>query len=92
MPPKPLSPLRPPPPGLLSLNHVWRPLVEKAGYKIEDIPKTWDAFYDFFKGVQKKLRASADAALRLKAASRPPYSARAVLRRAASCWRVHIAA
>src|SRR6202048_4030059 len=37
-------------------NHVWRPLVEKAGYKIEDIPKTWDAFYDFFKDVQKKLR------------------------------------
>ena len=38
-------------------NHVWKPLVEKAGYKIEDIPKTWDAFYDFFKGVQKGLRA-----------------------------------
>jgi multiple sugar transport system substrate-binding protein len=38
-------------------NHIWRPLVEKAGYKIEDIPKTWDAYYDFFKGVQKKLRA-----------------------------------
>jgi multiple sugar transport system substrate-binding protein len=38
------------------LNHVWRPLVEKAGYKMEDIPKNWDAFYDFFKGVQKKLR------------------------------------
>jgi multiple sugar transport system substrate-binding protein len=38
-------------------NHVWRPLVEKAGYKMEDIPKTWDAFYDFFKEVQKKLRA-----------------------------------
>jgi multiple sugar transport system substrate-binding protein len=37
-------------------NHIWRPLVEKAGYKMEDIPKTWDAFYDFFKGVQKKLR------------------------------------
>src|SRR5256886_2496608 len=37
-------------------NHVWRPLVEKAGYKIEDIPKTWDAYYDFFKEVQKKLR------------------------------------
>jgi multiple sugar transport system substrate-binding protein len=37
-------------------NHIWRPLVEKAGYKIEDIPKTWDAFYDFFKGVQKNLR------------------------------------
>src|SRR4051794_13298450 len=30
-------------------NHVWRPLVEKAGFKIEDIPKTWDAYYDFFK-------------------------------------------
>ena len=38
-------------------NHVWRPLVEKAGYKMSDIPKTWDAYYDFFKGVQKKLRA-----------------------------------
>jgi multiple sugar transport system substrate-binding protein len=37
-------------------NHVWRSLVEKAGFKVEDIPKTWDAFYDFFKGVQKKLR------------------------------------
>jgi multiple sugar transport system substrate-binding protein len=37
-------------------NHVWRPLVEKAGYKMEDIPKTWDAYYDFFKEVQKKLR------------------------------------
>jgi multiple sugar transport system substrate-binding protein len=37
-------------------NHIWRPLVEKAEYKIADIPKTWDAFYDFFKGVQKKLR------------------------------------
>ena len=38
-------------------NHIWRSLVEKAGYKMEDIPKTWDAYYDFFKGVQKKLRA-----------------------------------
>jgi multiple sugar transport system substrate-binding protein len=38
------------------INHIWKPLVEKAGYKIEDIPKTWDAYYDFFKGVQKKLR------------------------------------
>ena len=37
-------------------NHVWKSLVEKAGYKIEDIPKTWDAYYDFFKGVQKNLR------------------------------------
>jgi multiple sugar transport system substrate-binding protein len=38
------------------VNHVWRPLVEKAGFKIEDAPKTWDAFYDFFKGMQKPLR------------------------------------
>ena len=38
-------------------NHVWRPLVEKAGYTLEDLPKTWDAFYDFFKEVQKKLKA-----------------------------------
>jgi len=37
-------------------NHIWRSLVEKAGYKMDDIPKTWDAFYDFFKGVQKNLR------------------------------------
>ena len=37
-------------------NHIWRQLVEKAGHKIDDIPKTWDAFYDFFKDVQKKLR------------------------------------
>jgi multiple sugar transport system substrate-binding protein len=40
-----------------SMNHIWRPLVEKAGYKMLDLPKTWDAFYDFFKEVQKKLRA-----------------------------------
>ncbi|HEV2189926.1 MAG TPA: ABC transporter substrate-binding protein [Stellaceae bacterium] len=37
-------------------NHIWRSLVEKAGYKIEDIPKTWDAYYGFFKDVQTKLR------------------------------------
>ena len=40
-----------------SMNHIWRPLVEKAGYLMEDMPKTWDAFYDFFKDVQRKLRA-----------------------------------
>src|SRR5258705_10836381 len=40
-----------------SMNHIWRPLVEKAGYQMSDIPKTWDAFYNFFKEVQKKLRA-----------------------------------
>jgi multiple sugar transport system substrate-binding protein len=35
-------------------NYVWRPLVEKAGYKIEDAPRSWDAYHDFFKEVQKK--------------------------------------
>src|SRR5215472_3060805 len=37
--------------------HIWRSLVEKAGYKTSDIPNTWDAFLDFFKPVQDKLRA-----------------------------------
>jgi multiple sugar transport system substrate-binding protein len=36
--------------------HIWRSLVEKAGYKASDIPKTWDAFYDFFLPMQGKLR------------------------------------
>jgi len=36
--------------------HIWKTLVEKAGYKEADIPKTWDAFIDFFKPVQQKLR------------------------------------
>jgi multiple sugar transport system substrate-binding protein len=36
--------------------HLWRSLVEKAGYKLDDIPKTWDAFCDFFKRVQDGLR------------------------------------
>ncbi|HEV7996185.1 MAG TPA: ABC transporter substrate-binding protein [Stellaceae bacterium] len=36
--------------------HVWIPLVEKAGYKISDAPKTWDAYWDFFKPMQQKLR------------------------------------
>jgi len=38
------------------LNHIWRSLVEKAGHNIDDIPKTWDARFDFFKGLQKPLR------------------------------------
>jgi len=37
--------------------HIWRPLVEKAGLKIEDAPKTWDAFWDYFKPTQAKLRS-----------------------------------
>jgi multiple sugar transport system substrate-binding protein len=37
--------------------HVWQSLVEKAGYKVSDIPKTWDAYIDFFLPMQAKLRA-----------------------------------
>src|SRR5262249_13750970 len=42
--------------GVLPI-HMWRSLIEKAGYQMSDLPKTWDAFFDFFKEVQKKLRA-----------------------------------
>jgi multiple sugar transport system substrate-binding protein len=37
--------------------HIWKSLIEKAGYKTSDIPKTWDAFLDFFPQVAEKLRA-----------------------------------
>jgi multiple sugar transport system substrate-binding protein len=36
--------------------NIWQSLVEKAGYKISDIPNTWDDFLDFFIPVQDKLR------------------------------------
>jgi len=36
--------------------HIWKSLVEKGGQKISDLPKTWDAFMDFFKPVQDGLR------------------------------------
>ena len=36
--------------------HIWRSLVEKGGGKVADAPKTWDAFWDYFKPIQKKLR------------------------------------
>jgi len=36
--------------------HIWNSLVEKAGYKLSDAPKTWNAFWDFFKPVQDNLR------------------------------------
>jgi multiple sugar transport system substrate-binding protein len=36
--------------------HIWKTLVEKAGYKMSEIPNRWDAFIDFFHPVQKKLR------------------------------------
>jgi len=36
--------------------HIWGDLVEKAGLKLSDAPKTWDAYWDFFKQVQAPLR------------------------------------
>ena len=36
--------------------HIWGSLVEKAGFKLSDAAKTWDAFPDFFKPVQDALR------------------------------------
>lgn len=36
--------------------HIWSSMVEKAGFKMADAPKTWDAFFDFFKPMQKELR------------------------------------
>ena len=36
--------------------HIWGDLVEKAGFKLSDAPTTRDAFWDFFKQMQKPLR------------------------------------
>jgi len=36
--------------------HIWNSMVEKAGYKLSEAPRTWDAFWDFFKPMQKILR------------------------------------
>ena len=43
--------------GATLMEEVWRPMIEDAGYKDADIPKTQDAYFDFFQDVQKKLRA-----------------------------------
>ena len=37
--------------------HIWGSLVEKAGYKVSDIPNTWTKFLDFFRPIQGKLQA-----------------------------------
>jgi multiple sugar transport system substrate-binding protein len=37
--------------------HIWGDLVEKAGYKISDVPKKWDDVWAFFKQMQAPLRA-----------------------------------
>lgn len=38
--------------------HVWRSLVEKAGYKLSDMPKDWDPLCEWFWPMQAKLRHS----------------------------------
>jgi multiple sugar transport system substrate-binding protein len=37
---------------------IWKSLVEKAGFKMSDMPKTWDAFFEWFMPMQKVLRKS----------------------------------
>ena len=37
--------------------HIWGDLVEKAGFKMSDIPDKWDARWNFFKPIQTELRA-----------------------------------
>lgn len=37
--------------------HVWGDLVEKAGYKMADVPNKWNERWDWFKPMQAKLRA-----------------------------------
>ena len=43
--------------GTTAPFHIWGDLLNKAGFKLSDVPKTWNAFWDFFKPVQKELRA-----------------------------------
>ncbi|HEY0181416.1 MAG TPA: ABC transporter substrate-binding protein [Rhodopila sp.] len=38
------------------MEEAWRPMIEDAGFSDSDIPKTQDAYYDFFQVVQEKLR------------------------------------
>ena len=49
-------------PNRMTVNpfHVWKSLLDKAGYKQSDIPKTWDAFFDFFPPVAEKLRGQGE--------------------------------
>jgi multiple sugar transport system substrate-binding protein len=37
--------------------HIWMSLIEKAGYKVSEIPDSWSKFIDFFKPMQEKLQA-----------------------------------
>jgi multiple sugar transport system substrate-binding protein len=37
-------------------DFYWRPLIEKAGFTDADIPREWDAYWQFWRTVQDKLR------------------------------------
>jgi len=37
--------------------HIWGDLVEKAGFKVSDTPKKWNDVWNFYKQMQKPLRA-----------------------------------
>ena len=52
--------------------HIWGDLVAKAGFKLSDAPKTWDAFWDFFKPVQTELRAKGMRKLYAMGCRSPP--------------------
>jgi multiple sugar transport system substrate-binding protein len=44
-----------------NLLHVWKSLLEQAGFTVEDIPKTWDAFWSFWcDEVQPAVRRAAE--------------------------------
>ncbi|MGH7089093.1 MAG: ABC transporter substrate-binding protein, partial [Stellaceae bacterium] len=43
--------------GVVLPFHLWGNPIEQAGDKTSALPKTWDAFIDFFKPVQRSLRA-----------------------------------
>jgi multiple sugar transport system substrate-binding protein len=38
------------------MEEVWRPMLDDAGFSDNDIPKTQDAYYDFFQVAQDRLR------------------------------------
>jgi multiple sugar transport system substrate-binding protein len=40
--------------------HTWKSLVERAGMNLAERPKTWDAYFDFYKKVQDNLRKNGE--------------------------------
>src|SRR5215468_5219267 len=40
--------------------HTWKSLVEKAGMNVAERPRTWNAYFDFYKRVQDNLRKNGE--------------------------------